>query len=1281
MVILGESVLYDFPDGIITASDASDSKIQRYRSVSNRIDITDEIASLDPHGQNIIDLNNDGVEDIMISSGGGNGAVLGASRDNFLLWGEKVLENGKLITIFRGGRDMALNAGINMRWGRGRVNYMLDVNGDGFIDIFCIQDRREDNILAPGVLLINQGDGTWKEDPNMKEYTRSMMLTDADGDGLAQEIVVSRGFCYPQRVNATEDPIYGPFPDDVVEFCKNKPVGSTAVYKYNKKKKEMKLISRDYFNFGPEEDVQRPCCKHGGFSGVNDCHAKSMGSGDFDGDKLVDHVFLYENKMEFFYSSDRPKGALPDDIAYLTSTIKIPCIAESIRVLDIDNDGVEEILIMCRQAANFILYIKNEIKGEWVIEPDCNGLGSMGDLVDTSRTTFTEEDYKDACNQNSKEWDGFDKACRYLNNEIPKIKPETAGVSIVDLNNDGLLDAVVTYDVGYTRYFHNLPNEDEKKNMFVVFQLIGGGRLNKYGIGATLILFTKNKKKEEFTQIREVSSYQHTTDKYGNKDDRIIFGLGKEKEKNLPYRLRVKWPDGTLQVIREFEENVDYTKWGVIKVRAVVSTNRPLTRTPTKTLTNNPTRTPTKTPTRTPTETPTKEPTKNPTNEPTKNPTDTPTVDPTNSPSIETTKASCSERSNGKFLHYTKSNGDEVIQKCNWLSKKDEGQREKICRNSSTFGLDKAASYVCPITCGECSLPTTSPNPTEEPTRNPTEIPTKEPTKNPTDTPTTNPTKEPTKNPTYVPTRKPSKEPTKQPTSDPTRNPTVNPTEFPTKSSCSERSNDKFLHYTKSNGDEVTQNCNWLSKKDEETKERVCRNSSTIKLVRANYVCPITCGECRLPTTLPKATEEPTRNPTKEPTRYPTKNPTNAPNKNPTNTPVIIPTSAPTRKPTNTPTKNLSPPIPTIVPTKCFEIISHTFTWYIDKNDKEINKSCGWLLKEKSKQASICSNPNQFESRKAAKFVCPITCKMCKQTVNPIEIPTVIPTEKRETPCLEKPNYLFVRYIIKGTGEEVKHDCNWLSERDEILRTRICKNSKKFGLDKAAKFICPMTCRQCNIKTTKEPNRISTKSPSLAPYKEPFCFQKQNDKFVHYIMKQNGEEVKQNCEWLSNIDEDNRINVCKDSIRFGSDRGAKFICPVTCGVCNSPILSTFPNCIQNESNEFLWLLRGNGTKVIKSCKWLSQQAEIVQSSVCTKKTSSGKYRPANTMCPRTCKSCEILSVFAWYIDSNNKAVVKDCDWLSKLESTKKDNICKTEWTIQNFMSARLVCRSVCGVKN
>merc|ERR1712160_168023 len=130
---------------------------------------------------------------------------------------------------------------------------------------------------------------------------------------------------------------------------------------------------------------------------------------------------------------------------------------------------------------------------------------------------------------------------------------------------------------------------------------------------------------------------------------------------------------------------------------------------------------------------------------------------------------------------------------------------------------------------GECSLPTTSPNPTEEPTRNPTD----------------------------------------------------NPTEFPTKSSCSERSNDKFLHYTKSNGDEVTQNCNWLSKKDEETKERVCRNSSTIKLVRANYVCPITCGECRLPTTLPKATEEPTRNPTKEPTRYPTKNPTNAPNKNP----------------------------------------------------------------------------------------------------------------------------------------------------------------------------------------------------------------------------------------------------------------------------------------------------------------------------------------------------------------------------------------------------------------
>ena len=57
------------------------------------------------------------------------------------------------------------------------------------------KDRTVTNLVAPGVLLINLGNRKWKADTTMSEYTRAMLLTDADGDGIAQEILLSRGFC------------------------------------------------------------------------------------------------------------------------------------------------------------------------------------------------------------------------------------------------------------------------------------------------------------------------------------------------------------------------------------------------------------------------------------------------------------------------------------------------------------------------------------------------------------------------------------------------------------------------------------------------------------------------------------------------------------------------------------------------------------------------------------------------------------------------------------------------------------------------------------------------------------------------------------------------------------------------------------------------------------------------------------------------------------------------------------------------------------------------------
>ena len=80
---------------------------------------------------------------------------------------------GETVTYFRGGRDAARRAGVDFAHRRGRIHYVLDVNGDGLLDLFLLADRRQNDDVAPGVLLINQGNRTWKADNSMSEYARS----------------------------------------------------------------------------------------------------------------------------------------------------------------------------------------------------------------------------------------------------------------------------------------------------------------------------------------------------------------------------------------------------------------------------------------------------------------------------------------------------------------------------------------------------------------------------------------------------------------------------------------------------------------------------------------------------------------------------------------------------------------------------------------------------------------------------------------------------------------------------------------------------------------------------------------------------------------------------------------------------------------------------------------------------------------------------------------------------------------------------------------------------
>jgi len=510
---------------------------------------------MDPHGQLVVDLDGDGINDILIASGGGRGNeksdAFRRSRYNFLLWGEHATDTttSQTITIFKGGRNVAEEANVHMRDVRGRINYIMDMNNDGKLDIFGLSDRRVSNVLAPGIMLVNQGDRTWKEDIMMQEYTRAMLLTDADGDGIAQELMLHRGFCYPQRDGPDVDnPDYGIFSDEVKKFCSTRPVGTTAIYKYDTASESMKEISPQYQDISADSDSQPTCCGHGSYSGTSDCHAVSIASGDFDGDTLADQVVLYQTKMSFYYSSSRTTGELPIGDKYITVEVEFPdyCLSGfSVRVVDLDNDGTDEILVMCKNPGVFLLYTQGESATEWTLDNQCNSKGSMGSLFDQGLATFTREKLVQDCEDyDFSYWAPMQTICNNYQKKNALPKTETVGLCLVDMNNDGFIDATVTYDFGYLRFLRNEPSITNSKNRFIAFKMKGDGKnVNIYGIGATVVLYMKHKGVVK-TQFREVSSYQHTGDKYGCKDDRIIFGLGENWD---PMRVEVKWPNGVDQ--------------------------------------------------------------------------------------------------------------------------------------------------------------------------------------------------------------------------------------------------------------------------------------------------------------------------------------------------------------------------------------------------------------------------------------------------------------------------------------------------------------------------------------------------------------------------------------------------------------------------------------------------------------------------------------------------------------------------------------------------------------
>jgi len=492
---------------------------------------------IDGHGSTFLDIDGDGITDLYVTQGGGSDSewstdsIKSGYRDAMLFWGEIDADGNKKL---RGGKEVAREAGLECNNCRGRIAYWGDFNQDGMLDAFMHVDRRRSNLNIIGRLMLNQGSRKFVAEQVMMEYSRTALLHDADGDGYAEEFVLQRGACLPMVEDTST------YLQERIEFCSTRPQGTTAVYKFIDG--SMELISPVFTStLATETLADEHWCAHG--EHINPiCHATSSASMDIDNDQKSDLIVLFQERLLFFHSSDRTDGSMPL-VNNPSATIDLGsiCHAFSVRVIDFDLDGQEEILIHCKAAGDHMLY--KYIDGEWVLETD-----SMGNLNNRNIAHPTKEDYDLVCSN----FDGSPESARYgawtYNNVCDVYNgrlSDVSGLSVVDLNNDGFMDVFITQWWGYGKILRNIPPNDNK---YICFRL-RGTESNYYGIGATMILEAENMQH----QFREINTYGHAPDKYGNTDDRIVFGLGSS---GVPSSLTVRWP-----APGHHKQIIDLTTW------------------------------------------------------------------------------------------------------------------------------------------------------------------------------------------------------------------------------------------------------------------------------------------------------------------------------------------------------------------------------------------------------------------------------------------------------------------------------------------------------------------------------------------------------------------------------------------------------------------------------------------------------------------------------------------------------------------------------------------------
>jgi enediyne biosynthesis protein E4 len=528
-------------------------------------------------GVAIGDINNDGLPDIFFT----------ANQNENRLY----LNKGNLKF-----EDITGHSGVggetgDKNWTTGTT--MVDINNDGWMDIYVCQVYGYKGLTGGNKLYINNQDGTFTEKAkeyglDAKSYAQQAAFFDYDKDGDLDMFLLNHAVHTPesyksgalrsQRNQFSGDRLYRNDGGKFIDVSEEAGIFGGAmgyglalgIADINNDGYPDIYVSNDfhendylYYNQGDgtfKEDIVSSMGHTSTFSMGND-----IGDINNDGwhdvitldmkpseEKIfktlvtVDPYDVYQLKIGLGYHHQYPRnmlqlnqGNLFKDISSFIEVGEYYGISSTdwswgALFADFDMDGHKDLFITngIPHRPNDLDFIKYTSNGK----QKQNGFSNLDMISSIPEGKVTNVAYKNTgfkFEDKSKEW-GLD------------LFGVSNGVAYADLDNDGDLDLVINNLNGIASIYENTLSEKQQHNFLKI--KFNGPEKNIKGIGAKVIL--------EDSVITQMQELNPTKGWLSSMDHNLLFGLGEIKNVN---KLTVIWPDGRLQQLNNIFSNQTIT--------------------------------------------------------------------------------------------------------------------------------------------------------------------------------------------------------------------------------------------------------------------------------------------------------------------------------------------------------------------------------------------------------------------------------------------------------------------------------------------------------------------------------------------------------------------------------------------------------------------------------------------------------------------------------------------------------------------------------------------------